>query len=655
MPVGGIERCGWKPRKTMLSVSPFKMLPYPAVNKEEVFTMLNSRITALLLAFMFIFGSFAVAAQTVSPIANGAQIFPLSEIREGLKGKAWTVFRGTKPEEFNVEIFGVVTNAIGPKQDMIIGRLSGQNAERTFVFAGMSGSPVYIDGKLVGAISYSFPFAKEPICGITPFEQMASVMKEASTANASPGALRTFSTAELRADIWQPSRSAFTFPKVATGFASDSLMMAVAGQTFVPISTPVYFSGISQQALSSFAPHVLEAGIIPVASTGGSTSLSPMAASSEDTLLGGDSVVVHLSRGDVNVSAAGTVTLRDGQKIYAFGHPFFSLGATNLPMSQSHVVTVVPNVNNSFKLAVPDAMVGSMTQDRSTGIYGSLGQTPKMLPIKVKIRTSRGMSQEFNFESVIDELLTPLIISAGVGNALLSQERSVGDLTVELKGEIRVKGEQPIVLNRRFAGPQAPAFATSSVSTPVAALLRAGFEGADITGVDIDMVAIDGAKTASLERIELDKTQVRAGDTVEIKAIERTPSGSVIVQRIPLLIPADTQPGTLTVTLGDGNTVQQNAAVTQFTPRSAAELIATIGKLKRPDRLYAVLGRAGSGTIIGATELPNLPPSMLATINNDRSAGGPKSTTQTTIAEYELPFGEFLVSGSQNLTIEVVK
>lgn len=617
--------------------------------------MLNSRVPAFLLALFTVFCAVAVPGQSVSPIRNGAQIFPLSEIREGLKGKAWTVFRGTEPEEFNVEIFGVVTNAIGPKQDMIIGRLSGTNAERTFVFAGMSGSPVYIDGKLVGAISYSFPFAKEPICGITPFEQMASVIKDATTASLSPITPRTFAYADLRRDLWGPAALVTSAPRIATGFASDSLMMAVAGQTFVPISTPIYFSGISQQALSVFAPQLLQAGIMPVAASGGSTSMSSMVPSDENTLLGGDSVVVHLSRGDVNISAAGTVTLRDGQKIYAFGHPFFSLGATNLPMSESHVVTVVPNVNNSFKLAVPDGMVGSLTQDRATGIYGSIGQTPKMIPVKIKLQTSRGMGQEINFESVIDELLTPLIISAGVGNALSAQERSVGDLTIELKGEIRVKGEQPIVLYRRFAGPQAPAFATSSVSIPVAALLRAGFDGLDITGVDLELAAFDGAKTASLERIELDRTQIKAGEPVEIKTIERTPAGAVIVQKIPVLIPADTAPGNLTITLGDGNTVQQNSAITQFTPRTTAELIATINKLKRPDRLYAIVSRTNVGTIIGATELPNLPPSMLATINNDRSVGGLKPTTQTTIAEYELPFGEYLVTGSQNLTIEVIK
>jgi hypothetical protein len=152
----------------------------------------------------------------------------------------------------------------------------------------------------------------------------------------------------------------------------------------------------------------------------------PMKKANETTLLGGDSIVVHLARGDVQIAAAGTVTLRDGEKIYAFGHPFFSLGSTNLPMSESHVVTVVPNANNSFKLAVPDATVGAMTQDRATAIYGKLGEEPKMLPVKVNLRTSRGRSEVINFESAFDELLTPLIVNAGVSNAISANERGVG-------------------------------------------------------------------------------------------------------------------------------------------------------------------------------------------------------------------------------------
>ena len=370
------------------------------------------------------------AQQKVSYVNGTIEIMPVSEVKEGMRGTAQTVFRGAEPEEFKVEILGVVPNYIGPKQDMIIGRLSGANAERTFVFAGMSGSPVYINGKLVGAISYSFPFAKEPICGITPFEQMTSAVEQGPTKKLASASSRTFSYADLMADKWLPSVTTVPSGSLASGFSTNSALMAVAGQTFSPIATPLTFSGISQKTLDAYEPLLRQAGLLPISASASGSSITPMKAADATTLVGGDSVVVALSRGDVQIAAAGTVTHRDGNKIYAFGHPFFSLGSANLPMLESHVVTVVPNANNSFKLAVPDALVGTMTQDRATGIYGLLGETPKMLPVKIRLTTSRGRTEEVNFESAFDELLTPLIVNVGMGNAIGASERSLGDMTV---------------------------------------------------------------------------------------------------------------------------------------------------------------------------------------------------------------------------------
>lgn len=611
-------------------------------------------LLALALLPPITFGQF----QKVSADEGPSPIFPVSEIREGMRGTARTVFRGTTSEEFNVEILGVMPNWIGPKQDLIVGRLSGANAERTFVFAGMSGSPVYIDGRLVGAISYSFPFAKEPICGITPFEQMSSVMEQAPVPRLASSEPKAFSYAELLSDTWRPNLPSIanTQNSLASGFAANSMLAAVAGQTFVPIATPVTFSGISQKTLDLYAPDLMKAGMLPVAAAGGGdTSIKPMKAATEKTLLGGDSVVVQLARGDVQIAAAGTVTLRDENKIYAFGHPFFSLGSTSIPMSESHVVTVVPNANNSFKLAVPDDTVGSMTQDRATAIFGKLGEAPRMLPVTIKLKTSRGRTEEINFESVVDELLTPLILSVGVSNALGANERGVGETTIELNAEIRLKGEQSVRIDRRFAGAQAIAFAAAAAAVPVNALLKANFDGMEITGVTVSMTAVDGSKTAALDRISVDKTEVRPGETVEISAFARTSSGKILVQKIPLTVPDDAAPGMLSVMVGDGNAVQKNTAVTQFVPRTAGELIETLNLLKGPDRLYARLSRTSRGAIVGTSEMPNLPPSVLATINNERAAGGSKSTVQTIVAETELPAMYHIVTGSQTLSIEVLR
>lgn len=617
--------------------------------------MFNTRSAGILIVILAISASIYGQYTKVSLDRSAPKVFPLSQIKEGMRGTARSVFRGTKSEEFNVEVLGVLPNWIGPKQDLIVGRLSGANAERTFVFSGMSGSPVYIDGKLVGAISYSFPFAKEPICGITPFEQMVSLVEQSPAPRVASRELKTFSYAELFTGNISLSGRSFSNGPLASGFAADSPLMAIAGQTFVPIATPMTFSGVSQKVIDQLTPELTRAGLLPVAASGGNSGITPLRPYNENTLLGGDSVVVHLARGDIQIAAAGTVTLRDGEKIYAFGHPFFALGAANLPMSESHVVTVVPNANNSFKLSVPDAMVGTMTQDRSTGIYGKLGVAPRMLPVKIKLTTSRGRTEEINFESAFDELLTPLIINAGVTNALQANERGIGDSTIELTGEIRVKGEESIRLNRRFAGTTAAVFTAGSAAGPIGALLRANFDGLEITGITLNLSATDGSRTGVIDRITADRTQVRAGETLEITTFARTESGRILADRTRIEIPKDTVPGPLSVIVGDGNAVQKDTAVTQFTPKTAAELITTLNRLKRPDKLYAVLMRTTTGAIIGSSEMPNLPPSMLATLNNDRTAGGSKASVNTVLAEFELTPGEFIITGSQMLNLEVIR
>ena len=622
--------------------------------------MFNSR--SLLFLAILSLAAAAVPAQpsTVQAVqqpAAATRFFPLSEIREGLRGRALTVFRGTEPEEFNVEILGVVPGSIGPKQDLIIGRISGGEAERTGVFAGMSGSPVYIGDRLVGAISYSFPFAKEAICGITPIEQMVSIFEKRQSEKAGPHEANPISFAELASagqQIGLPNNGS-SAATLIPGVGQNSSLMAVAGLSFQPIATPVTFNGISQQALDQFAPQLIRAGLLPVAAVGGRSNISPLKPADARTLTGGRSVVMELARGDYSLSASGTVTLRDGDKIYAFGHPFLSLGTSDLPMSESHVVTVVPNLNNSFKMAVPDAMVGSMTQDRATGVFGGLGKAPKMIPVKIDFETSRGQTGTVNFEVINDSVLTPLLLNVAVFNTLLSQERSLGDMTVSVTGQIGINGHRPIEIDRRVTGGQAPQITAASVAAPISVLLKNRFDDLDLTGINITLRSTDGSRIASLERISVDRAEVRAGEAVNIQAFARTGSGRVFVQNIPLKVPADTAAGTYSITVGDGTAVQQNSAIQQFVPRDLGELVNTINDVKLPDRLYVQMFRTTPGAVIGAREMPNLPPSVLATLNNDRTAGGVKPAVNTVVTEAKVAPADFIITGQQTLSVAVVR
>lgn len=604
------------------------------------------------LSFLIFVLAVANYAQTA-----GTTLMSLSEVKAGARGVAKTVFQGTRPEEFGVEILGIVPDAIGPRQDLIIGRLSGSNAMRTQVFAGMSGSPVYIDGKLVGAISYSFPWSKEPICGITPIEQMISIFADQRSSASVPSrpfivSASTLTSATAEIEIPVNLRG----PAIVSG-AEGSSLSPFAGSKMTPISLPFTFSGISQSTLDRFASTFAAAGIVSttgVASSSG-RDLAPIKKADEKTLLGGDSVVMQLARGDISIAAAGTVTHRDGNKIYAFGHPFFSLGSTNVPMNESHVVVVVPSVNNSFKMAVADAMVGSLRQDRATGVYGILGESPKMLPVSMTVKTSRGQRQEVKFESAIDEFLTPLIINIGGQNTLGANERTVGESTIDVDATLKIKGQESLRITRRVSGGQAVALAAASVALPVQTLLRANFAGLEVENLSVSFDASEGSSSAVIERISTDRGRVAAGGNVGLTIHSRTSAGELIRRDISVQVPSDTPAGTLTVTVSDGTKAQESSAIQNFVAKSASELISILNSAKRPDRLYVVLTRNAAGVISGSSELTELPPSMLATINNDRSAGGPKELKTKVVSEMMLDANDYVTTGSQAITIEVVR
>ncbi len=596
----------------------------------------------------------AKTSSKAAPRSSDARLLPLDDVRAGMKGVARTVFAGSDTEEFGVEILGVLPGFPGARQSTIIGRLSGSNVDRTGVFAGMSGSPVFIDGRLVGAIAYSFPFSKEPICGITPIAQMIDIFEQGNDrpANSEP---RSFSFSQLASAEWKASlpRQPVSAMTLIAPVTAGSPLIPLMGQQIQPIATPVVFSGISQESLSLFSSELTNSGLLPVSGVGGSAAITRMAAANEKTLTPGTTVSVQLVRGDYSVAAAGTVTFRDGDRVYAFGHPFLSLGTADMPMTEGSVVTVIPNTYNSFKLAVPGQMVGAISQDRSTGVFGQLGREPKMIPVKINLHTSRGRTEQFSYEVVNDEFLTPLLVNLTIFNSIAARERSLGESTISIRGQINLKGHDPIAIERRFSNGNAPMLAAGSVATPISALLGSGFDGVDINAINLDVTSSDTRNTASLERISLDRTEISRGARVEIQAYVRTDSGKQFVERIPVEIPADLPPGQLLIFVGDGSALQESSSARAFVPRDLGQLVNTINKLKKNDRLYVRLYRTTPGVVIGTSEMPNLPPSVVATLNNERSSGGYTATALSPIYEQELAPAEFVISGQQVLSVVV--
>ncbi|HYR88374.1 MAG TPA: SpoIVB peptidase S55 domain-containing protein [Terriglobia bacterium] len=609
--------------------------------------------------------AFALAAfLTITPhlAAQNTKFMAVDEVRQGMKGFGKTVFQGTTIEQFDVEVLGVLKN-FAPRQDMILARLSGGPLEKTGVIAGMSGSPVYIDGKLIGAVAFAFPFAKEPIAGIQPIQQMLGILDQ------KPG--NTQKIAQASSGIL-PSESptAFVFgqlQKLADGTPLHQLLLpqsllsvspfqAGAAPSLMHIQTPLLVSGASQVALQQFAPFFNAFGFTPVQAGGGASAAS-LRAAGPSKLEPGSSVNVEMIRGDLSWSANGTVTYVDGDKVYAFGHPNLSAGPTNVPMSSGYVISLLPNIQNSFKLAVPLDVVGSFQQDRSTGIAGTLGATSKMIPVSVKLTSSMNTVNQYNFEVASDRFLTPPLMNFIVFNAITASERTLGEMTLSISGQIHVKNHDPINIGNVFSSDMnGPVMASIAAVTPIQYLLMSGYDGVVIDKIDLEITSTDRKTNAQLERISVDKNEVHPGETITMTSYLRASDGALIVERNPVQIPSGLPAGSVQLLVGDGSTVTTSELRRgpATVPTDVKQVIKELNKLRKNDRLYIKILSSEPGVVIGGQELPSLPPSMAAVINTDRSSTRSVSgTASSTVREYELPQSKYVIQGQRSLNLTV--
>jgi hypothetical protein len=617
---------------------------------------------ALLVISLSIF-TLGAAGQTVQKEGTPApkdQFYPIDQVKPGMRATGYTVFVGSEPKPFELEILGVLKGFPNPQQSAVLSRLLGDNLNHTGVFQGMSGSPVYIDGKLLGAVAFGYLFAKDPIAGITPIQHMIEVFEQKQGGDQKDphelGQPRSVSFSEIAVN--ENSKEFADFIK-GLGSSRSAGAQAVSSppgsQVLMPIATPLAITGVSPEVISRFAPLFQSWGFAPVAGVSGAAEITQLKKADSNTLKPGSTIVVPLVRGDYSLAAAGTVTYRNGDRIYAFGHPFLQLGVSEFPMHEGEVVTVMSSSANSFKLSYPTAMVGTMRGDRSTGIYGELGVAPRMIPVQINMRTSRGANQTYNFEVVADRFLTPILMQLTVLSTITTTERALGDSTLQLRGRIKLRDQQEINLeNRLSVSLNAPLAAALAVSQPISVLFNSSFKGLQFEKLTYDITSRDARSTGQLDRLWINRTEVRRGEKIEVQAFARTEGGGEFVERIPIEIPQDAPIGPLQIIVSDGSALQASEPRTGFTTKSLDQLVREMNRIRKSDRLYLRLARSQSGAVIKNEELPSLPPSILATLGSDRTAGGYTLTRSATIFEQELPPAEFVISGQRTLIINVV-
>jgi hypothetical protein len=600
----------------------------------------------------------SVSLLALSTLRAATPQMGVSELRPGMVGIGRTVFDGVHVEEFKAHIIGVIENVIGTQRNLILAKLEGGPLADTGVIAGMSGSPVYIDGKLIGAVSYSLgSFPKEPIAGITPIAEMtdATALNSPRPAGARVQVEFPITTDSLVASF----RKALNWNRPFVDRASDARLVGVSsglgfggeiGTLLRPIATPLVFSGFDASVADSLAASFRDSGFMPMGAGGaGRAGMADF----EGPLKPGDAVGVTFVSGDLELGATGTVTHIDDNKVYAFGHPMYNLGPIDFPMTRAYVYTVLPSLFSSAKLSSTGEVIGTFNQDRATAIAGRLGPGPSLLPVTLTLDADRGGNRAFHFNAVKDQLFGPLMTYTALVNTLTSYERQFGTTTYSVQGRLRLKNHETITFDNMFSGENAASNTSAYITAPITALVNNDYESVDMEGLEIAVKSTEIPRTATLERVWLDDPRPRPGRTVPLKVLLRSYRGEDIIQTIPIDIPVNAR-GTLALTVSDGQrlnqTEQREARLPQ--PRSVPQLVRTLNKARRNNTIYVKLLASDAGAVVGGELLPSLPPSVLAVIESDRSSGNVNPLQTTTLGEWQLRTDQ-AISGVRTLTLQV--
>jgi len=559
-----------------------------------------------------------------------------------MRGVAYTVFEGVNPEPMDVEVLGVLHNTNGPKGDIILIRLHGAKVEYTGVVAGMSGSPVYLDGKLAGALAFRIgEFSKEPIAGVTPIADMLEI-----------NALDKSPAEEASAAKPAVSNAA---GKTATPGDSASLGNSAAGFASMlrPIETPLVFNGFSEDAVRQFAPQFASAGIMPVMGAG-----SFSGDKQPEPLERGSAVSAVLVRGDMDIAATCTVTYIDPQRLLACGHPLLQFGSVDLPMYKAQVLATLPSPMNAFKIVNTTEEAGVFVQDRHTGIMGVFNKEPDMIPVTLSIRGG-AVAKEFHYEVLNNPRLSPVAIMATVFNALHGVNDYGEEITYRLNGAIDVKGFPEVGLKNMFVpaenGQPAAMAAALSLGERFGRIYDNPYNAPQVKSVKLDFDLVRERKLARLESARTDVTEARPGDQIMVETVLAPYRGERVVRQIPVKIPTSASKGTLRILVSDGETLDRVSRVNPAFGRKLdlASTIALLNKEHSNNRLYVSLLEADPEARVADKVMPTLPISVMNVMEGMRGNQEMIVSGESNVDETATPSLDYVVSGAQLLTVTV--
>jgi SpoIVB peptidase S55 len=596
---------------------------------------------------------FLAAAGVVQAGPKPDSFWQVDDLRAGMHGHGLTVMKGTKVEEFKVEILGVMKNT-SPGRDMVLARLSGLDLEKTGIIAGMSGSPVYIDNKLVGAVAYAWPYGKEPIAGITPFSQMA-------------GFVEAFERRDV-AQEGKPKSVGLATPVTADGKEFSTVTVAqdfdaprprsADEMWLVPLRTPLAATGFTPHSLQLLGEKCGKSGLVPV--QGGGTTAKVAQEEKDVPLQPGGPLAVAMMTGDMDLSGIGTVTHIEGNRVYGWGHPFMGLGSCEFPLLTGYIHAIYPRQTVSFKMGSPLKTVGVINADVSTCIAGWTERKPDMLPVRMTVALGeKSAAKTFNVQIVRQRSLMSTLVFTALTNSVDMEGDLPEDMTAEFRARIEIEGQAPIIVKDTFSGfsgGRAPAALYSQVGQVVSLLTYNMHQPLKITRIECDTQILPGRRSADIESVELESDTYAPGDTV--KATVFVKPYKAPRQRLPvsLKLPADLPEGTYTATVCED---QQN--VRQLIrdnpnlnyPQDANQMLEAIQALLSVKRTHLVMRvpTGPNGVAVAGKALPNLPGSMVQIIGSSKRTG---SQTISGSLVSHLPT-EWVIQGSETVRFTVTK
>jgi hypothetical protein len=570
-------------------------------------------------------------------------LFPLKEVKPGMHGIGRTVFSGNLIQEFQVEILGVLDN-VGPKQSLVLARLSGGPLDHTGVMQGMSGSPVYINGRLLGAVAMAFPFAKDPIAGIRPIQDMLTV-GTAPVPSSEPNPVQRAALSPDERDLTR------WFSKPEPALAGEGRM--------VDIATPISFGGFSRATLETFAPQLRALGLEPRQGVTSGSDIGARMGNPAD-LKPGSMISVQLMAGDMSVGADGTVTHIDGNRIYAFGHRFLAVGPTALPFARAEVITLLPNLNTSFKLSSAKEWMGTMYQDRDTAVAGELGKRASLVPVTIGISRAGRPVESYRMQMVNDTLLSPLLLQMAVYSAIDSTERSVGAASLRISGELNFQNAPaPVRLNNTYSSDNGSAAQVSlSAAVPLAYVLQSGFETLQLNRVALRVEVSDQKKLYNIDSIAASRREVRPGEKLQLQVALAGPNGAEATRRVEYEVPVGAPAGPLYFTVSDANVanIADFRQVLTSPAHNPAQVISTVNNLHPNNKAYVRVWRATPSFQLEGADLPDPPASVALVLAGSQSTiAGLGQTKNAKVADMEIDGGDMFISGTKTIQVEVTE